>query len=90
MTIDDLKRRGIIRNASKDTALIKSLVETAKTDLIYLKQQEIDHYSTRKIMSNYYDVLRSLLEAIALLKGYKVYSHEAFTHIKKSLRFIAP
>ncbi|MBI5797775.1 hypothetical protein HZA98_02635 [Candidatus Woesearchaeota archaeon] len=30
-------------------------------------------------MSNYYDVLRSLLEAMVLRDGYKVYSHEAFT-----------
>ena len=39
--------------------------------------------SKRKLVSNYYDSLRSLLEAISLIKGYKIYSHEAFTPFLK-------
>ena len=57
----------------------KSLIATAELDLQFLEKLEINEQSARKIMSNYYDVLRSILEAIALLEGYKVYSHEAFT-----------
>lgn len=34
-------------------------------------------------MSNYYDVLRSILEAISTLDGYKIYSHEAYTYFLK-------
>ena len=30
-------------------------------------------------MSGYYDILRAILEAIAISKGYKIYTHEAFT-----------
>ena len=34
-------------------------------------------------MANYYDVLRSIVEAISSLDGYKIYSHEAFTYFLK-------
>mgnify|MGYP001560886570 FL=1 len=37
-------------------------------------------------MTNYYDVLRSILEAISSIKGYKIYSHEAFTSFLKELK----
>ncbi len=30
-------------------------------------------------MSTYYDVLRSILEAISAIDGFKIYAHEAFT-----------
>ena len=34
-------------------------------------------------MSNYYDILRSVLEAISSIDGFKIYSHEAFTFFLK-------
>ena len=34
-------------------------------------------------MSNYYDILRSILETIAILDRCKIYSHEAFTYFLK-------
>jgi hypothetical protein len=67
-----------VRKASFDKGLFDSIVETVKIDLKYLGSVKIDKYSARKVLTNYYDVLRSLLEAMALKEGYKVYSHEAF------------
>ncbi len=74
---------GQVRKGQKDISLAKSLVKTAKQDLVYLQTVKIDKESARKTVTNYYDTLRSLLEAETALKGYKVYSHEAFTYYLK-------
>ena len=79
MKFNDFITRKEVRKTEFDKGLFESLVKTAELDLIFLEKVKIDEYSSRKIMSNYYDVLRSLLEAMALKDGYKVYSHEAFT-----------
>src|SRR3989344_169000 len=62
---------------------MKSLVSGAETDLKFLRDIEISETSARKIMANYYDILRAVLEAIAVLDGYKIYSHEAFAFFLK-------
>lgn len=83
MKLKDFIEKKQVRKASKDIPLAKSLLRTAEIDLEFLKKLKIDDISARKIMTNYYDVLRSILEAIAILKGYKIYSHEAFTYFLK-------
>jgi len=83
MKFNDFITRKEVRKTEFDKGLFESLVKTAELDLIFLEKVKIDEYSSRKIMSNYYDVLRSLLEAMALRDGYKVYSHEAFTFYLK-------
>jgi hypothetical protein len=65
--------------------LIKSLTKNAAQDLSFLETLKINENSSRKIMSNYYEVLRSILEAISSKKGYKIYSHEAFTYFLKEI-----
>lgn len=79
MKFNDFIKRKELRKAEFDPELFKSLIKTAELDMKFLEKTKIDECSARKIMSNYYDVLRSLLEAMALREGYKVYSHEAFT-----------
>jgi hypothetical protein len=83
MRFKDFLARGQVRNASPDISLAKALVITSKQDLEFLKGLKINETSARKIMSNYYDVLRSILEAISSIDGYKIYSHEAFTYFMK-------
>ena len=83
MKLNDFIEKGQVRKASKDIALVKSLVYTAENDLKFLDNLDINDNSARKIMSNYYDVLRSIVEAISALDGYKIYSHEAFTYFLK-------
>ncbi|MAG77829.1 hypothetical protein CL616_00525 [archaeon] len=79
----DFVKRKEVRRTGIDMSLFNSLLETADSDLKFLDKTKIDEFSARKIMSNYYDVLRSILEAMALKDGYKVYSHEAFTFYLK-------
>lgn len=83
MRFEDFIKKGQVRKSSKDMQLVKSLIETSEIDMKFLNGLKIDDISARKILSNYYDVLRSILEAIAILEGYKVYSHEAFTYFLK-------
>lgn len=83
MKFDDFIKKGEVRKSEKDLFLIKSLLKNAKNDLEFLKKLEINENSSRKIMSNYYDVLRSILEAVAVTDNYKIYSHEAFTYFLK-------
>lgn len=83
MKFDDFVVKGQARKVSKDMALAKSLLKMADQDTGYLKGLVVNEISARKLVSNYYDVLRSILEAIAILDGYKVYSHEAFTYFLK-------
>ena len=80
MRFEDFLRQGKVKKTSKDLQLVKSLLESSDNDLKFLKDLKIDEISSRKIFSCYYDTLRSVLEAMALLDGYKVYSHEAFTY----------
>ncbi|MFH1972506.1 MAG: hypothetical protein ABIJ18_03455 [archaeon] len=83
MKFSDFIKKKEVRKTSTDKGLYNSLIKTSELDLKFLEKIKIDEYSARKIMSNYYDVLRSLLEAMALKDGYKVYSHEAFTFYLK-------
>ncbi|MBU3906906.1 MAG: hypothetical protein KKA64_01515 [Nanoarchaeota archaeon] len=83
MKFEDFIRNGQVKKVSKDIFLIKSLYKNTLNDLKYLNTQKIDVLSARKILSNYYDCLRSILEAIASLFGYKIYQHEAFAYFLK-------
>lgn len=85
MRFEDFIRRGQVRKASPDFSLVRSLYRNTLNDLKYLKNQRIDEISARKIVSNYYDCLRAILEAMASLKGYKVYQHEAFIFFLKEM-----
>ena len=80
MKFEDFFKQGKARKTSRDVQLVKSLLESSDNDLEFLKGLKIDGLSSRKIFSCYYDVLRSVLEAVSLLDGYKIYSHEAFTY----------
>ena len=83
MKLKDFIEKKLVKKISPDHALAKSLQKTAEKDLTFLKNTPINQDSARKITSNYYDVLRSLIEALTTLDGYKMYSHEAYTHYLK-------
>ena len=91
MNFNEFQTTGQVKKVTKDLSLAKSLIITSRQDLEFLKDLEINDVSARKIMSNYYEVLRSILEAIVALDGYKIYSHEAFTYflIEKKEEIIA-
>jgi len=83
MKFEDFIKNGIIRKTTPDLQMANSIIQNVFKDLKFLEEIKITELSKRKLVSNYYDSLRSLLEAISLLKGYKIYSHEAFTYFLK-------
>jgi pyoverdine/dityrosine biosynthesis protein Dit1 len=83
MSFEEFIKRGLVKRTSKDLALIKSLIIFSERDHEFLKKIKIDDLSARNVMTGYYDILRSILEAISSLEGYKIYSHEAFTEFLK-------
>jgi len=83
---EDFLKRGNVRKSSKDDGLIKSLVKTAKSDLKFFNGLVINGDSSRRLVGIYYDILRSLLEALASRDGYKIYLHEAFTYYLKEIK----
>jgi hypothetical protein len=83
MKFEDFIKSGQVRRSSLDVSLIKSICKYTLDDLKYLETQEITEFSVRKIVVNYYECLRAILEAIASLDGYKIYFHEAFVSFLK-------
>ncbi len=83
MRFEDFIKKGQVRRSSKDISLIKALYKNTLNDLTYLASQKVTLLSARKVVTNYYDCLRSVLEAVASIEGYKVYQHEAFTYFLK-------
>lgn len=74
-----IKQKKVIQGAP-DLQKSKSLVKMAKSNLEIVKQIPKTDNSASVILSQSYESLRQILEAIALTKGLKVYSHEAFTY----------
>ena len=83
MKFEDFIKEGKVRKATPDRFMAESIIKNTFEDLKFLEQTKLTELSKRKLVTNYYDSLRSLLEAISLLKGYKIYSHEAFTYFLK-------
>lgn len=83
MIFEDFLKDERARKSSPDVSLAKSLYKTAIDDLEYLKTQKINKFSARKLLTNYYDCLRAILESISALDGYKIYQHEAFVYYLK-------
>ncbi len=80
MKFEDFIKTGQVKYASKDIQMSRALISAAEQDMLFLKPLKLGSLSARKIISNYYDILRSLFEADAILNGFKIYSHEAFTY----------
>lgn len=83
MNFKDFMKEGKVKHSAVDNELIKSIISATEQDLKFLATLKVTRESARKLVSNYYDALRSLLEASAIKAGYKIYSHEAFTFFLK-------
>jgi hypothetical protein len=85
MIFEDFIRSKKARASSKNPDLAKSLLRGSIKDLKFLEGLEINENSSRKVMVSYYETLRSILEAVASIQGYKIYEHEAFTFYLKKI-----
>src|SRR3989344_6276375 len=83
MNFQDFIDKGIVRKGSPDVSLAKSLITMSENHIETIKSIEVTDKTASTVMSDYYEALREIVEAICAVKGYKVYSHEAFTYFLK-------
>ena len=60
---------------SPDPAKSRSLIETAKGRIEYIKEAEVKESNANYIFENYYTSILELLHAIALSSGHKISNH---------------
>ena len=90
MKFEDFIKQGKVRKGAVDIPKIKSLIQTSKNHFLFLSNQKVDEVSAGSIIVTYYEALREIIEAVCLLEGFKVYSHEAFTYFLKEKNEISP
>ncbi len=84
MNYEEAFKKWRVRRGNKNENLARSLLKVTKRDIQFFNKLEMNEESARKLVSNYYDCLRSILEAMAALDGYKIYGHELFfNYLKK-------
>src|SRR3989338_292824 len=85
MDLDECFRKGLIKKTAIDRDLIKSLIEMSGIKEKAVKNANIDEQSISAYVSLAYDSLREILEALCILKGYKVLSHICLGELLKTL-----
>ncbi len=75
MDLNDCLRKGLIKRTKIDKELIKSLIEMSGIKETTVKTADVNELTVSAYVSLAYDSLRELLEALCILKGYKVLSH---------------
>ena len=80
MRFQDFIESGKVRKGRPDTQLARSLVKISEGHIETVSSIPCTAKSAPTIMTNFYEALREVVEAIAAKDGYKVYSHEAFTY----------
>ncbi len=68
-----------VKETSIDHPLISSLMVASKKKLDSASRLELDETTSVTKIGILYDSLRGVLEALALMKGFKVYNHECFS-----------
>ncbi len=79
------KQKTFAKTITPDNNLINYLIESASNREKTANLLPINETTKETIISLRYDVLRELLEALALKKGFKIYNHECYTHFLKTI-----
>lgn len=85
MDLDECFRKGLIKKTNKDRELVKSLVEMSRIKEIAVKTAKINNMNISAYVSLAYDSLREILEALCIMKGYKVLSHICIGELLKNI-----
>jgi hypothetical protein len=80
MDFEDFIINGKVILGESDIQKSKALIIMSNKNILGLKRLKIDNVTSSTVLSSSYESLRQILEAICLLKGYKVYSHEAYVY----------
>lgn len=73
-----------VKKGEKDVQKAKALVKMSNQGILTADRFDLDAISSSSVFGIYYESLREIVEAVSVLEGFKVYSHEAFTaYLKK-------
>jgi hypothetical protein len=75
----------IVKRISVDKELAKSLIESAGNKFTSASLLKLSEVTSSSVVTLYYDSLREFLEALSVLKGYKIYNHECYTSFLKEI-----
>ncbi len=76
---------GKVYKVTKDYSKARSLVAISDNTIKVIKRLKIGDDSASLILVNGYEALREIIEAMTLIEGYKVFSHEAYTYYLKDI-----
>jgi len=85
MDLNDCYKKNFIKKTRIDKELIKSLIEMSKIKEDSVNNAKIDEINISAYVSMAYDSLRETLEALCILKEYKVSSHICLGELLKTL-----
>ena len=85
MDLNECFRKGLIKKTKIDKGLIKSLIEMSGIKETTVKTANVNEINISAYVSLAYDSLRELLEALCVLKGYKVLSHICMGELLKDI-----
>ena len=85
MDFNECLKKRIVKEIKPDFELIKSLKKISENKLNSTEKLELTEVTAGSKISLLYDSLRELLEALAIVKGYKVYNHECYTCFLKEI-----
>ena len=85
MKFEEYIAKGDVRKGERDTQKAAAMIKMSERSLATAAQIEINDTTASIIFTISYDALREILEAMCLMQGYKVYSHEAYTAYLESL-----
>lgn len=76
-------RKETARKAAVDNELAKSLLKMSQRRISFISTVKLSDLNAPIILSESYEALREVCEALLAVKGYKVYSHECITAFLK-------
>lgn len=85
MDWEECYKKRIVKEVKEDKELISSLKNSSENKMKSSDELTMKETTSASKFSLAYDSLRELLEALAIKKGYKIYSHECFTAFLKEI-----
>jgi len=85
MDLDECYKKNFIKKTRIDRELVRSLIEMSKIKEDSVNNAQVNETNISAYLSMAYDSLRETLEALCILKGYKVTSHICLGELLKTL-----
>jgi len=82
---DECRTKRLVKETRADLKVIASLINESKKKLATDKYSPLNKVTASTKITNNYDSLREVLEAVALSRGFKIYNHECFVGFLKEI-----